>query len=165
MNKIASWIKNTALGKAVASFTATAILVGVPVVAVSANSQNNIEPQSTTSTISSIDNQAKEVNAVATDTESTVSESNKTPDSSSTIASKETSKTEPRTDSELRQAASEVLHNIKYVIINPDTGEWVDANDPNYEAYKKILGGDAGTVFPENSTAIKAALEKIKSSK
>jgi hypothetical protein len=52
--------------------------------------------------------------------------------------------------------------NEKYGVINPETGGYVPTSDPNYEKYKAELGGDAGTKPTKESTACKAALEKIK---
>lgn len=50
----------------------------------------------------------------------------------------------------------------KYDIMDPKTGELISPNDPRYEALKSQLGGDAGTVPYDKSTANQAALEKEK---
>lgn len=52
-----------------------------------------------------------------------------------------------------------------YAIINPSTGNPVSPSDPNYNAYKTELGGDAGTVDPNKSTAIAAARAKLAAEK
>ena len=46
---------------------------------------------------------------------------------------------------------------LKYPVINPYTGEIVLVGDPNYEEYKRILGGKAGTVpFNESAECMEA---------
>lgn len=51
----------------------------------------------------------------------------------------------------------------KYAVVNPDTGEYVNASNKDYEKYKAELGGDAGTVNPDQSETIKALREKMQS--
>lgn len=50
----------------------------------------------------------------------------------------------------------------RYPVINPNTGELVGFGDANYAQFKAELGGDAGTVMPDQSTAITAARAKLK---
>ena len=58
-------------------------------------------------------------------------------------------------------STSTTTKNLRYGVINPETGAYVDTSDPNYEKYKAELGGDAGTVPDNKSTACQAALQKI----
>jgi hypothetical protein len=51
---------------------------------------------------------------------------------------------------------------LQYGVVNPETGAYVPTSDPNYEKYKAELGGDAGTVPDNKSTACIAVLERIK---
>ena len=49
----------------------------------------------------------------------------------------------------------------RYGVVNPETGAYVPTSDPNYEKYKAELGGDAGTVPDNKSTACQAVIQKI----
>jgi hypothetical protein len=59
-----------------------------------------------------------------------------------------------------QKSSSVVSHEAaKYAIIDPDTGELVFPSYSQYEKIKAQLGGDAGTVNPDKSTACQAALK------
>lgn len=50
----------------------------------------------------------------------------------------------------------------RWPIIDPKTGYDVSPNNPKYESIRAELGGDAGLVNPDKSTACQAALQKLK---
>jgi hypothetical protein len=68
--------------------------------------------------------------------------------------------------SQVKQAASSKVpitdpkYLPKFDVVDPNTGKWVTPNDSNYDAVKSQLGGDAGTVNPNKSTACLNALKK-----
>lgn len=49
-----------------------------------------------------------------------------------------------------------------YMIIDPGTGEYINARQQGYFELQKQLGGDAGKVPPDQSTACQAALAQYK---
>ena len=59
-------------------------------------------------------------------------------------------------------SSSVVITDYGYAIINPTTGKMVWPGDADYDKYKSELGGDAGTVDPNKSTAVQDALKKLK---
>ena len=50
----------------------------------------------------------------------------------------------------------------RWPVIDPKTGYDVSPNNPKYEQIRAELGGDAGLVNPDKSTACQAALQKLK---
>ncbi|HEX3018553.1 MAG TPA: hypothetical protein VHP31_11975 [Caproicibacter sp.] len=80
----------------------------------------------------------------------TSSAESKAPKSASSVAPSSTS------TSQLKRQAMPT-----FAVINPSTGALVYSSDSNYEKYKAELGGDAGTVPTNQSTACQAALKKI----
>ena len=54
---------------------------------------------------------------------------------------------------------------VYYAVINPDTGDFVFTDNPNYTKFKTELGGDAGTVTPNDSAVIRAVWAKIAAAK
>jgi hypothetical protein len=69
--------------------------------------------------------------------------------------------------SQIQAAQSSSVASLKpqvayYTIIDPSTGKYVSPGDSNYDKCKSELGGDAGTVPFDQSTAIQAALAKLK---
>ena len=81
----------------------------------------------------------------------------------SSVSSQATSKVVQQATSQptLSGAVSKAHQIVKYMVINPQTGTLIQTGDPNYEKFKSELGGDAGTVPPDKSNAVQAALAKI----
>lgn len=103
--------------------------------------------ETSSETVSNVDDALDKINKA---TDSAVSRVNEAADSAVSKIESTQSKIENPTP-----------YYIKYPVINPSTGEFVDANDPNYEKYKAELGGDAGNVDPNKSVAIASALKKL----
>lgn len=69
--------------------------------------------------------------------------------------------TNQNSSSESSSSSSVATKNIRYPVINPETGLDVYPTEPNYATYKAELGGDAGTVPTKDSTACQAQIQKI----
>lgn len=85
-------------------------------------------------------------------------EESKVTESSSAAA--ETTETSSAAQSSSSGTVSLAVDVGYYDIIDPDTGNYINARDPQYAKLQKQLGGDAGTVDPAHSTACQAALKK-----
>lgn len=51
---------------------------------------------------------------------------------------------------------------LGYDVFDPDTGEWINPRESRYNAVKAELGGDAGIVPENQSTACQKAIEEYK---
>lgn len=52
------------------------------------------------------------------------------------------------------------MESQQWDVIDPDSGEYIGPNDSRYESIKAKLGGDAGTVNPDKSTACQKAAKQ-----
>ncbi|HEX3038142.1 MAG TPA: hypothetical protein VHO94_04015 [Oscillospiraceae bacterium] len=123
------------------------------------NSEISSTEESTISIVSSdVSSQMQSSSEVV----SKVDTSSTTAASTSSVVSKATqSIAQPTASSAVSTSSVDTKYIPKYQVIDPDNGQYISPNNSKYETIKAKLGGDAGTVPPEQSTICKPIIEKF----
>lgn len=146
----------TSGGSIVSSSVSSAASSAVSSAASSAVSSS--APASKSEGVSNVDDGVEAIQKATNDGVSQIKQA--TNDGVSAIQSKQQEDAALREEKIERRKQQEAA--ARWPIIDPKTGNYIGTNNAKYESIRAELGGDAGLVSPDKSTACQAALQKLK---